>query len=325
MQIFLTGGAGFIGSHAAKALLGRDHAVTAIDDLNPYYDPALKRARLKELEGAKNFRFVQGDIAEPGALAQAAGHEQYDLILHLAAQAGVRYALTDPAAYTRANLVGHHNVLEFARGMKGLSQLVYASSSSVYGNDTQAPYSETARADHPVSYYGATKRAGEMLSHSYAELYGLQQTALRFFTVYGPWGRPDMAYWLFTDAILHDRPIPVFGGGKLKRDFTYIDDIAAALVRIAETPFAGEARQAPHRIYNLGNSHPEEVLTLIRLIEEATGKRARIEDAKGPPGDVRETYADIAKAAQDFGFVPRIPLAEGIPRFVEWYRKYHRI
>ncbi|MBS0276304.1 MAG: NAD-dependent epimerase/dehydratase family protein [Proteobacteria bacterium] len=325
MRIFLTGGAGFIGSHAAKALLGRDHAVTAIDDLNAYYDPALKRARLKELEGTKNFRFVQGDIVEPGALAQAAGHEQYDLILHLAAQAGVRYALTDPAAYTRANLVGHHNVLEFARGMKGLSQLVYASSSSVYGNDTQAPYSETARADHPVSYYGATKRAGELLSHSYAELYGLQQTALRFFTVYGPWGRPDMAYWLFTDAILHDRPIPVFGGGKLKRDFTYIDDIVAALVRIAETPFAGEARQAPHRIYNLGNSHPEEVLTLIRLIEEATGKRARIEDAKGPPGDVRETYADIAKAAQDFGFVPRIPLAEGIPRFVEWYRKYHRI
>ena len=325
MRIFLTGGAGFIGFHAAKSLLGRDHAVTAIDDLNPYYDPALKRARLKELEGAKNFRFVQGDIAEPGALAQAAGHEQYDLILHLAAQAGVRYALTDPAAYTRANLVGHHNVLEFARGMKGLSQLVYASSSSVYGNDTQAPYSETARADHPVSYYGATKRAGELLSHSYAELYGLQQTGLRFFTVYGPWGRPDMAYWLFTDAILHDRPLPVFGGGKLKRDFTYIDDIVAALVRIVETPFAGEARQAPHRVYNLGNSHPEEVLTLIRAIENATGRKARMEDAEGPAGDVRETYADITKAAQDFGFVPRIPLAEGIPRFVEWYRKYHRI
>jgi UDP-glucuronate 4-epimerase len=325
MRIFLTGGAGFIGFHAAKALLGRNHAVTAIDDLNPYYDPALKRARLKDLAGAKNFRFVEGDIAEPGTLATAAGGEQYDLILHLAAQAGVRYALTDPAAYTRANLVGHHNVLEFARGMKGLTQLVYASSSSVYGNDTQAPYSETARADHPVSYYGATKRAGELLSHSYAELYGLQQTGLRFFTVYGPWGRPDMAYWLFTDAILHDRPIPVFGGGKLRRDFTYIDDIAAALVRIVETPFAGEARQAPHRVYNLGNSHPEEVLTLIRLIEEATGKTAKIEDAKGPPGDVRETYADIAKAAQDFGFVPRIPLAEGIPRFVEWYRKYHRI
>jgi len=325
MRIFLTGGAGFIGFHAAKALLARGHALTAIDDLNPYYDPALKRARLKELEGEKSFRFVQGDIAEPGALASAAGGGQYDVILHLAAQAGVRYALTDPAAYTRANLVGHHNVLEFARGMKGLGQLVYASSSSVYGNDTPPPYSETARADHPVSYYGATKRAGELLSHSYAELYGLQQTGLRFFTVYGPWGRPDMAYWLFTDAILHDRPIPVFGGGKLKRDFTYIDDIVGALVRIVETPFVGEGNSAPHRVYNLGNSRPEDVSTLIRLIEQATGKRARIEDAKGPPGDVRETYADIAKAGQDFGFVPKIPLAEGIPRFVEWYRKYHRI
>ena len=325
MRIFLTGGAGFIGFHTAKSLLVRGHAVTAVDDLNPYYDPGLKRARLKELDGEKNFRFVESDIAEPGALAKAAEADSYDLILHLAAQAGVRYALTDPAAYTRANLVGHHNVLEFARSMKGLGQLVYASSSSVYGNDTAAPYSETARADHPVSYYGATKRAGELLSHSYAELYGLQQTALRFFTVYGPWGRPDMAYWLFTDAILHDRPIPVFGRGKLKRDFTYIDDIVAALVRIVETPFAGEGRQAPHRIYNLGNSHPEEVLTLIRLIEQATGKTAKIEDAKGPAGDVRETYADIAKAAQDFGFVPKIPLAEGIPRFVEWYRKYHRI
>ncbi|HSM94873.1 MAG TPA: NAD-dependent epimerase/dehydratase family protein [Rhizomicrobium sp.] len=325
MRIFLTGGAGFIGFHAAKALLGRGHSVTAIDDLNPYYDPALKRARLKELEGATNFRFAQGDIAEPGALAKTAGAEQYDLILHLAAQAGVRYALTDPAAYTRANLVGHHNVLEFARGRQGLQQLVYASSSSVYGNDTQAPYSESARADHPVSYYGATKRAGEMLSHSYAELYGLPQTGLRFFTVYGPWGRPDMAYWLFTEAILNDRPIPVFGGGKLKRDFTYIDDIVTALVRIVETPFASEAGHAPHRIYNLGNSHPEEVLTLIRIIEQATGRKAKIEDAKGPAGDVRETYADITRAARDFGFVPKIPLSEGIPRFVEWYRNYHRI
>jgi UDP-glucuronate 4-epimerase len=325
MRVFLTGGAGFIGFHAARALLGRDHFVTAIDDLNPYYDPALKHARLKELEGSKNFRFSQGDIAEPGALAKAAGGEHYDVILHLAAQAGVRYALTDPAAYTRANLVGHHNVLEFARSMTGLQHLVYASSSSVYGNDTQAPYSETARADHPVSYYGATKRAGELLSYSYAGLYDLQQTGLRFFTVYGPWGRPDMAYWLFTDAILKDRPIPVFGGGKLRRDFTYIGDIVAALVRIVETPFSSGAGQPPHRIYNLGNSHPEEVSTLIRLIEQATGKRAKIENAEGPPGDVRETYADIAKAAQDFGFVPKIPLAEGIPRFVEWYRKYHRI
>lgn len=325
MRIFLTGGAGFIGFHAARALLERGHAVTAIDDLNAYYDPALKNARLELLKDQGKFRFVRADIAEPSALAGAAENERYDIILHLAAQAGVRYAAENPAAYTRSNLVGHHNILEFARAMPGLQHLIYASSSSVYGNDTEPPFSESARADHPVSYYGATKRAGELLSHSYAELYNLQQTGLRFFTVYGPWGRPDMAYWLFTDAILKGRPLPVFGGGKLRRDFTYIDDIVAALVRIVEAPFAGEARRAPHRLYNLGNNHPEEVSTLIHLIEKATGKTARIEDAKGPPGDVRETYANISRAAQDFGFVPRISLSEGIPRFVEWFRQYHRI
>jgi|SRR5665213_384100 len=325
MRIFLTGGAGFIGFHTARALLTRGHDVAAIDDLNPYYDPALKRARLMVLSEFSGFRFAQGDIAEPGALAKAAGDGRIDVVLHLAAQAGVRYALKDPAAYTRSNLVGHHAVLEFARASPGLGQLVYASSSSVYGDDTAAPFREDARADHPVSFYGATKRAGELLSHSYAELYGLKQTGLRFFTVYGPWGRPDMAYWLFTDAILKDRPIPVFGGGKLKRDFTYIDDIVSALVRIVETPFAGEKGVAPHRLYNLGDSHPEEVSALIRAIETATGKTARIEKAEGPAGDVRETYADISRAAHDFGFVPRISLNEGILLFVDWFRGYHRI
>ncbi len=280
MKIFLTGGAGFIGFHAAKTLLSKGHIITAIDDLNPYYDPALKRARLKELSGQKNFRFAQGDIAEPGSLSAAADGETYDLILHLAAQAGVRYALKDPAAYTRSNLVGHHNVMEFARAMPGLRQLVYASSSSVYGNDTEAPYSESARADHPVSFYGATKRAGELLSHSYAELYGLKQTGLRFFTVYGPWGRPDMAYWSFTQNILEGKPISVFGGGKLRRDFTYIDDIVAGVVSIVETPFEAKGEAAPHRVYNLGNTHPEEVSTLIRLIESATGKTAQIVQAE---------------------------------------------
>ncbi|HXL99513.1 MAG TPA: NAD-dependent epimerase/dehydratase family protein [Rhizomicrobium sp.] len=324
MRILLTGGAGFIGHHAARALLGRGHAVTGVDDLNPYYDPALKQARLAALDGSKGWRFVRADIAIPGALAAAAGNERYDIILHLAAQAGVRHALTDPAAYTRSNLVGHQNVLEFARHHQGLAHLVYASSSSVYGNDTPAPFREDARADKPVSYYGATKRAGELLSHSYAELFGLKQTGLRFFTVYGPFGRPDMAYWSFTDAILKGRPIPVFGGGKLRRDFTYIDDIVAALVRIVETPFA-DGEGAPHRLYNLGNSHPEEVLSLICIIEQATGKTARIEQTEGPPGDVRETYADISRAARDFGFAPRVPLAEGIPIFVDWFRRYHEL
>jgi UDP-glucuronate 4-epimerase len=325
MRIFLTGGAGFIGFHTARALLSRGHDVTAIDDLNPYYDPALKKARLAVLSEFSGFRFAQGDIGEPGTLAKAAGDGRIDVVLHLAAQAGVRYALKDPAAYTRSNLVGHHAVLEFARALPGLGQLVYASSSSVYGNDTAAPFREDARADHPVSFYGATKRAGELLSHAYAELYGLKQTGLRFFTVYGSWGRPDMAYWLFTDAILKDRPIPVFGGGKLKRDFTYIDDIVSALVRIVEIPFAGEKDIAPHRLYNLGDSQPEEVSALIRAIETATGKTARIEQAEGPAGDVRETYADISRAAHDFGFVPRISLSEGIPLFVDWFRGYHGI
>src|SRR5215467_11039089 len=237
MNVLITGGAGFIGFHATKALLARGHAVTAIDEMNAYYDPALKKARLAAIGTPSNYRFIQADIAEGGALARAAGSERYDLILHLAAQAGVRHALKDPAAYTRSNLVGHQNVLEFARGHSALQHLVYASSSSVYGSDTKPPFPEDARADRPVSYYGATKRAGELLSHSYAELFGLKQTGLRFFTVYGPWGRPDMAYWLFTDSILRGQPIPVFGDGTLKRDFTYVDDVIDALVRILETPF----------------------------------------------------------------------------------------
>ncbi|HEX3675094.1 MAG TPA: NAD-dependent epimerase/dehydratase family protein [Rhizomicrobium sp.] len=323
MRVLLTGSAGFIGYHAARALLERGHAVTGVDALNAYYTPRLKEARLARLDGHKGFRFVRTDIADAGALAAAAGNERYEAILHLAAQAGVRHALTDPASYTRSNLVGHQNVLEFARRHEGLAHLVYASSSSVYGNDSVAPFREDARADKPVSYYGATKRAGELLSHSYAELFGLKQTGLRFFTVYGPFGRPDMAYWSFTDKILKGEALPVFGGGKLRRDFTYIDDIVTALVRIVETPFAREGEGAPHRIYNLGNSHPEDVLTLIGLIEKATGKKARIEDTQGPPGDVRETYADISRAARDFDFAPRIPLSEGIPRFVEWFQGYN--
>jgi UDP-glucuronate 4-epimerase len=321
MKVLLTGAGGFIGSHLTRALLANGHSVTGIDNLNTYYDPALKRARLAQFDGAKGFRFAACDIADTEGFQKAAGGERYDVIIHLAAQAGVRYALEDPLAYTHSNLVGHHNVIEFARKHDGLAHLIYASSSSVYGNDTKAPFSEDARADHPVSFYGATKRAGELLSYSYASLYGLKQTGLRFFTVYGPWGRPDMAYWSFTDSILKEKPIPVYGGGKLRRDFTYIDDIVAAVTRIAETPFRHEG--VPHRIYNLGNSNPEDVLGLIRIIETTTNKKAIIQQTEGPPGDVRETYADIAKAAKDFGFAPKTPLTEGIPRFVDWFRRYH--
>ncbi len=322
MNFLVTGAAGFIGFHTTAALLARGHRVTGLDALNAYYDPALKHARLAQLDGRNGFRFAKGDIAEDGALESAANGERYDVVLNLAAQAGVRYALKAPKAYTRSNLVGHHNVLEFARHHEGLQHLVYASSSSVYGNDSVAPFSEDQRADRPVSYYGATKRAGELLSHSYAELFGLKQTGLRFFTVYGDWGRPDMAYWLFTDAILRGRALPVFGQGKLRRDFTHVDDIVAALVRIVETPFSVTTGEAPHKVFNLGNSHPETVLDLIRIIEAATGRKAVIEWTDGPQGDVRETYADISRARQAFDFAPRVLLAEGIDRFVRWYRKY---
>src|ERR1700749_240032 len=270
MRILLTGGAGFIGFHATQALLGRGHSVVAVDELNAYYDPELKRARLHQIRAGDAYSFVQCDIADPAALAAAAGTEQLDALLHLAAQAGVRYAVNTPAAYTRSNLVGPATILEFARHNGG--HLIYASSSSVYGNDTRAPFREDVRADHPVSYYGATKRSCELLSYSYAELYGLKQTGLRFFTVYGPWGRPDMAYWSFTQNILEGKPISVYGGGKLRRDFTYIDDIVAGIVGIVQTPFATEGQGASHRVYNLGNNKPEEVSELIRVIESATGK-----------------------------------------------------
>jgi len=325
MRILLTGGAGFIGFHATLALLKSGHSVTAVDNMNAYYDPALKLGRLSEIGQPARYRFVKADIAQDSAVAAAAGAEHFDVILHLAAQAGVRYAVTNPGAYTQANLVGHAAMLEFARHHQGLSHFVYASSSSVYGNDTNPPFSEDARADRPVSFYGATKRSAELLSHSYAELYGLKQTGLRFFTVYGPWGRPDMAYWSFTDAIVHGRPVPVFGGGLLRRDFTYVDDIVAALVRIVEEPFSSVSGVAPHRLYNLGNSHPESVLDLIGNIERTTNLKAALEFRDGPPGDVRETYADITRAARDFGFAPKVSLAEGISRFVGWFRHYHRL
>jgi len=325
MHVLVTGGAGFIGSHVTDALLKRSHTVTAIDSMNRYYDPTLKRIRLSHLEGRPGYEFVKADIAVRDELVGALRGKRFDVILHLAAQAGVRYAIEDPFSYTQSNLVGHHNLLEFARWHLGLKHFVYASSSSVYGNDTVAPFSEEARADKPISFYGATKRAGELLSHSYAELFGLKQTGLRFFTVYGPWGRPDMAYWHFTDSILKGNAIKVFGEGKLRRDFTYIDDIVEAIVRVVEEPFVEKGFEAPHQIYNLGNNHPETVIDLISAIESATGREAIVELAEGPPGDVRETYADISKAANDYGFAPRVALKDGIARFVEWFKSYETV
>ncbi len=321
MKIFLTGAAGFIGFHTSLALLDRGHSVRAVDSLNSYYDPTLKLSRLDRLGAHPRFSFAKVDIADAAALARAAADANHDIIVHLAAQAGVRHALADPAAYTMSNLVGQANILELARHANGLTHLIYASSSSVYGNDTVPPFSEEANASHPVSYYGATKRAGELMAHSYAELFGLPITGLRFFTVYGPWGRPDMAYWMFTDSVLRGKPLALFGQGALRRDFTWIGDIVPAIVRLAEQPFLPK-EGAPHRLYNLGNSQPADVLTLIRLVEEATGKKAIIEHKKAPAGDVRETYADISRAARDLDFCPSTPLGEGIPRFVRWFREY---
>jgi len=324
MNVLVTGAAGFIGFHTSQALLARGHRVIGVDEINDYYAVTLKHGRLAQLEATAGFRFLKGDIAEQGVLTAAAGGDTFDVILHLAAQAGVRYAVENPRAYTRSNLVGHAEVLEFARHHAGLKHLVYASSSSVYGNDSTPPFSEEALAVKPVSYYGATKRSCELLSHSYAELYGLRQTGLRFFTVYGPWGRPDMAYWSFTDAILRGKAVPVFGKGLLQRDFTFITDIVAGLLALIEGDYPA-SEGAPHRVYNLGNSHPESVLDLLGHIERATGVKPKLEHRDGPPGDVRETYADVSKANRDFGFTPKVPLAEGIGRFVGWFRQYHNI
>jgi UDP-glucuronate 4-epimerase len=323
MRILLTGCAGFIGFHLATALLKRGHIVHGIDSFQGQYDPALKQARLAQLGGRKGFTFARADIADADAFGAAVGSVHFDVVVHLAAQPGVRYSIENPAAYTRSNLVGHQSVLEFCRHAEGLRHLVYASSSSVYGNNTPAPFREDARADHPVSYYGATKRACELMSHAYAETFGLMQTGLRFFTVYGPWGRPDMAYWIFTDAVLRGAPLPLYNHGRFQRDFTWIDDVISAIVRIAEEPYHQKGAAAPHRIYNLGNSRPENVLTLIELIEKATGKKAIVEDATAPPGDVSETCADITRASHDFGFAPKTRLSEGIPRFVSWFREFH--
>ena len=323
MRILVTGVAGFIGFHTAGALLQNGHEIRGIDSLNAYYDPRLKQARLEQLSTQPKFVFAAADIADAAALSRAAVGHSYDVILHLAAQAGVRHALADPNAYTQSNLVGQANVLELARHMKGLAHLVYASSSSVYGNDTVPPFSEDARADRPVSYYGATKRAGELMAHSYSELFGLKATGLRFFTVYGPWGRPDMAYWLFSDAILRGNPLQLFANGRFRRDFTWIGDVVAAVVKLVERPFA-PAMGAPHRLYNLGNNHPADVLTLVRLIEQTAGKKAITEDREAPPGDVVETYADISRARRDLGFEPSTTLEQGIPEFVRWFKAFRQ-
>lgn len=320
MAVLVTGAAGFIGYHAAEALLAAGEDVIGVDDLNTYYDPELKHARLHRLSGKPGFHFVKGDIADPETLETAGGQGAIDRVLHLAAQAGVRYSLENPRAYVRSNLMGHLNVLEFCRELGGaLKHLVYASSSSVYGGNDKAPFSEADAVEKPVSLYAATKRADELMSHTYSHLHGLPQTGLRFFTVYGPWGRPDMAYWLFTEALLKEKPLTVFAGGTLTRDFTYIDDIVTGVMKVlAAPPPRGE-----HRVFNIGNADPVSVNAFLETLERLTGKTAQRVDAPMQPGDVRATHADISALERAVGFKPSTKLEDGLRQFVDWYRGWN--
>lgn len=321
MTVLLTGAAGFIGMHVAEALLARGDRVIGIDNLNDYYDVGLKRARLARLEAQPGFRFLAIDIADRGAmLSLAESQPEVTRIVHLAAQPGVRHSLVDPYAYVQANVMGHLVVLELAKRLKRLEHLVYASSSSVYGGNTDLPFAETDRVDHPVSLYAATKRSGELISESYAHLFGLPQTGLRFFTVYGPWGRPDMAPWMFAAAILEGRPITLYDAGRLKRDFTFVEDIAAGVVGCLDRP----APAAHPRLLNIGNHRSVEVRRFVAVLEEALGRRAVVVDTPRPATDVPETFADIEAIRAICGFEPRTSIEAGIPRFAEWFLSWRK-
>jgi UDP-glucuronate 4-epimerase len=325
MTVLVTGAAGFIGYHLSEALVARGERVVGLDNVNAYYDVRLKEGRLERLRRHKAFRFEKRDIAAPGAVAELlAGADKIDRVVHLAAQAGVRYSLTNPEAYIEANVIGHFNVLEACRAHRGLKHLVYASSSSVYGGNKKLPFSVDDKVDQPVSLYAATKAADELMSHCYSHLYRFPATGLRFFTVYGPWGRPDMSAYIFTKAILEGKPIKVFNHGDMMRDFTYVDDIVAGVAAALDRPPA-DGGTVPHRRYNLGNHRSEKLMYFIELIERATNRKAIIEFDDLQPGDVKETYADIEAAQRDLGFHPRTSIADGIPKFVDWYRKYHGV
>ena len=324
MSVLVTGAAGFIGSHVCQALLAQGERVHGVDDLNAYYDPALKRARLARIEERTGFTFHRADIADAEAMAAAAAAAKpLRAVVHFAAQAGVRHSVEHPMDYVRSNIAGQLVVLEMCRAADGLEHLVYASSSSVYGGNTKQPFAITDRVDTPISLYAATKRADELMGHTYAHLFRIPSTGLRFFTVYGPWGRPDMATYIFTKAIFEGRPIAVYNHGDMRRDFTYIDDIVDGVLRVLARPPADDGSNAPHRLYNIGNNTPEALLRFIGLIEQALGKTAEKILLPIQPGDVPETYADIDDMRRDTGFVPRTAIDEGIPRFVEWYREYH--
>ena len=334
-KYLVTGAAGFIGFYVAKRLLDRGEQVVGLDNLNDYYDVQLKRDRLSQLEGRDRFTFTRVDLEDRQTMAGLLADGAFEVVIHLAAQAGVRYSLTNPHAYVDSNLVGFMNILEGCRH-HAVRHLVYASSSSVYGANTEMPFSVHHNVDHPVSLYAATKKANELMAHTYSHLYELPTTGLRFFTVYGPWGRPDMALFKFTKAILEDKPIDVYNHGRMKRDFTYIDDIAEGVIRVADraaepnsnwsgqSPDPGTSR-APYRIYNIGNHQPIELLDFIGILENCLGKTAERHMMPMQAGDVPATYADVDDLMQDVGFRPATPIEEGIASFVRWYREYYSV
>ena len=335
MKILVTGAAGFIGMHVAERLLARGDAVVGLDNLNDYYDVGLKEARLARLTPHKNFRLARIDVSDARAVAELFAAERFERVVHLAAQAGVRYSLVNPQAYVSANLAGFVNILEGCRHGR-VGHLVYASSSSVYGGNARMPFSEHDNVDHPVSLYAATKKANELMAHSYSHLFGLPTTGLRFFTVYGPWGRPDMALFLFTKAILEGRQIDVFNRGQMRRDFTFIDDIVEGVIRVLDRPAEPDpafdpmspdpARSAaPYRVFNIGNHQPVELMTYISTLEAALGKTAKKNLLPMQDGDVPATSADTADLRAAVGFAPATPVQDGVRRFVAWYRDYYKL
>ena len=334
-MILVTGAAGFIGFHTAKALLERGERVLGVDNLNAYYDVRLKEARLRQLSAYEMFTFKRVDLSHKEDVATLFNGDFYQHVIHLAAQAGVRYSLTNPHAYIESNITGFLNILEGCRRNRP-EHLVFASSSSVYGGNTRIPFSVRDNVDHPVSLYAATKKANELMAHSYAHLYGVPSTGLRFFTVYGPWGRPDMAIFIFTEAILNNQPIQVFNFGKMQRDFTYIDDIVQGIIRVMDNPATNDSSwnsespephksSAPFRLYNIGNNNPVELLYMIELLEKTLGRGARKQMMPLQAGDVPATYADIEDLCKDIAFRPLTSIETGIERFVQWYRHYYHV
>jgi UDP-glucuronate 4-epimerase len=326
MTVLVTGAAGFIGFHTINALLDRGERVIGVDNLNDYYDVTLKEARLERLLARTGVSFIKADVAEKSEMESVVeAHPDITRIIHLAAQAGVRYSMENPYAYTRSNVDGQLVILEVCRHLKNLEHAVYASSSSVYGTNTKLPFAVDDRTDTPVSLYAATKKMTEMMSHAYSHMFGIPLTGFRFFTVYGPWGRPDMSAQIFIQKILAGESIPVFNNGEMSRDFTYIDDIVAGILGCLDKPPSSEGGETPCRVYNIGNNNTEPLMRFISVIEDALGQKAEIDFLPMQAGDVKETYADIEATRRDFGFEPKTSIDKGIPKLVEWYREYYGV